>query len=44
LVCGRGKDVRRGCGRVNMVQYCVRMYINGKMRLVETIPGMDKGE
>jgi hypothetical protein len=29
--------------RVNMVEYYVLMYENGKMRLVETIPGMGKG-
>jgi hypothetical protein len=35
-----GKDVGR---RVNMVQYCVYMYVNGKMISVETIPGWWEG-
>jgi hypothetical protein len=39
-----GKQYRR----VNMVIYCVHMNVNGKMKPVETIPGMgeegDKGE
>jgi hypothetical protein len=29
---------------VNMVEYYVLMYKNGKMRHVETVPGMGKGE
>jgi hypothetical protein len=33
-----GRDVRKGCRRVNMV-YSL-MYENGKMRPIETIPGM----
>jgi hypothetical protein len=40
---GGGERVRR----VNMVEYYVHMYENGKMRPVETIPAMgdgDKGE
>jgi hypothetical protein len=28
---------------VNMVEYYVLMYENGKMRPVETIPGMEEG-
>jgi hypothetical protein len=36
-----------GCGervmRVNMCKYCVHTYENGKMRPVETIPGMGAG-
>jgi hypothetical protein len=42
-----GEDIRKGCGRVNMVEYYALMYENGKMRPVETIPAMggeDKGE
>jgi hypothetical protein len=38
---------RKGCRRVNVVEYYVLMHENGKMRPVETIPGMgerDKGE
>jgi hypothetical protein len=27
---GRGKKVGKGCRRVNIVQYCVHMYVNGK--------------
>jgi hypothetical protein len=38
-----GEDARKGCGRVNMVEYYVLMY--GKMRPVETVPGMgERGE
>jgi hypothetical protein len=34
-----------GCGeRVQESKYCVHVYINGKMRPVETIPGMGGGE
>jgi hypothetical protein len=29
---------------VNIVQYCVHMYVNGKMITVETIPGMGEGK
>jgi hypothetical protein len=42
-----GEDRRKGCRRVNMVEYYALMNENGKMRSVETIPGMgggDKGE
>jgi hypothetical protein len=35
-----GEDIRKGCRRVNMVEYYILMYENGKMRLVETVPGM----
>jgi hypothetical protein len=35
--------LKKGCRRVNMVEYYVHMYENGKMRPVETIPGMRKG-
>jgi hypothetical protein len=38
-----GEDIRKGCRRVNMVEYYVLMYENGKMRPVETIPGMGEG-
>jgi hypothetical protein len=37
---GRGEDIRKGCRRVNMVEYYALMYENGKMRPVETVPGM----
>jgi hypothetical protein len=43
---GRGEDIRKkwkGCRRVNMVEYYVLMYEKGKMRPVETIPGMGGG-
>jgi hypothetical protein len=33
---GSGEDVGKGCRRVNIVH----MYVNGKMRPVETIPRM----
>jgi hypothetical protein len=35
----------KGYGRVNMVEILCSMYVNGKMRTVQTLPGMgDKGE
>jgi hypothetical protein len=38
---GRVAHVGRGCRRVYTEPiYCVHMYVNGKMRLVETIPRM----
>jgi hypothetical protein len=40
---GWGKEVRKGSRRVNVVEFNVLMYENGKMRPVETIPGM-RGE
>jgi hypothetical protein len=40
----RGEDIRKGCRRVNMVEYYVHMYENGKMRPVETIPGIEGGK
>jgi hypothetical protein len=41
---GSGEDVRKGCRRVNVVEYYELMYVNGKMRPVDTIPGLGKGE
>jgi hypothetical protein len=38
-----GEDIRKGCRRVNVVEYYVLMHENGKMRPVETIPGMGGG-
>jgi hypothetical protein len=38
---GRREDVRRGCKRW---KHCVLVHENGKMRPVETIPGMGRGE
>jgi hypothetical protein len=35
---GRGEDIRKWC------KYCALMYVNGKMRSVETIPGMSEEE
>jgi hypothetical protein len=35
---------KKGCRRVNMVEYYVLMYENGKMRHVGTIPKMGGGE
>jgi hypothetical protein len=26
----------KGCGRVSIVKYCVHIYVNGKMKPVET--------
>jgi hypothetical protein len=40
---GEGRNIRKGCGKVNMVEYYVLMYENGKMRPVETLPGMGGG-
>jgi hypothetical protein len=34
----------KGCRRGNMVEILLHMYVNGKMRPVETIPGMREGE
>jgi hypothetical protein len=41
-----GEDIRKVHRKVNMVEYYVLMYENGKMRPAETIPGKgrDKGE
>jgi hypothetical protein len=35
--------IRKGWRRVNMVEYYALMYVNGKMRPIETIPGMGRG-
>jgi hypothetical protein len=37
-----GENIRKGCRGVDMVEYYVLMYENGKMRHVETVPGMGK--
>jgi hypothetical protein len=34
------EEVGKGSRRVNMVQILCNMYVNGKMRPVEVIPGM----
>jgi hypothetical protein len=43
LVPVGGEDIRKGCRRLNMVEYYILMYENGKMRPPETIPGMGGG-
>jgi hypothetical protein len=40
---GKGEDVGKGYRRVMWCKYCVYMYINGKMRPVETIPRIGRG-
>jgi hypothetical protein len=37
---GRGEDIRKGIGELLWRKCYVYMYVNGKMRPVETIPGM----
>jgi hypothetical protein len=48
LVPAGGEDVEKGHRRVNIVKYCTHRYVNGKMRPVETTPGIgrvgNKGE
>jgi hypothetical protein len=36
----RRQEVRKGCGRVNMVQILCTHICKGKTRPVETVPGM----
>jgi hypothetical protein len=43
-ISGRGEDIRKECGRVNVVEYYALMSGKGKMRPGETIPGMRGGE
>jgi hypothetical protein len=38
-----GGDIRKCCRRMKWCKYYVLMYENGKMRPVETIPGMGGG-
>jgi hypothetical protein len=38
-----GEDIRKGCKRVNMVEYYALMNENGNMRPVETVPRMEGG-
>jgi hypothetical protein len=40
---GGGEDIRKGCRGETMVEYYVLRNENGKMRPVETIPGMEGG-
>jgi hypothetical protein len=39
----KGEEVGKRCRRMNTYKYCVHMYVNGKMRPVESIPEM-RGE
>jgi hypothetical protein len=43
-----GEEIRKECTCVNVVEILCTVYVNGKMRPVETIPGIrgreDKGE
>jgi hypothetical protein len=36
---GTEKEVGKGCGKVNIVQILIHVFINEKMIPVETIPG-----
>jgi hypothetical protein len=38
----RGEEVGRGVGGQTRCKYCEHMYVNGNIRLIETIP--DKGK
>jgi hypothetical protein len=38
------EEVGKERGRVSIAQYCVHMYVNGKMRPVETASEMGGGE
>jgi hypothetical protein len=40
---GKGKDVEKGCRRVNIVQILFTHVCKWKMTPVETIPGMEGG-
>jgi hypothetical protein len=41
---GRETDIKKRGWRVNIVEiFCVHMYVNGKMRPVETMPGIGGG-
>jgi hypothetical protein len=40
---GEEKMWGKGVGGWIWYKYCVHMYVNGKMRLIETIPGMKGG-
>jgi hypothetical protein len=43
LVPVGGEDVREGVGGWTWYQYCVHIYVNGKMRPVESAPGLEVG-
>jgi hypothetical protein len=38
-----GEDIKKGCGRVKMVEYYALVNENGKMRPAEAIPGIRGG-
>jgi hypothetical protein len=40
---GRGKDIKKGCGRKMWWKYYLLMNETGKMRPVETTSGMGEG-
>jgi hypothetical protein len=40
---GSGEVSWKGCRRVSMVKKYIHMYVNAKMVLVESIPGMEGG-
>jgi hypothetical protein len=40
---GWGRSWGRGEGGWIWYKYCIHMYVNGKMKSVETIPGMGRG-
>jgi hypothetical protein len=42
LVSVSGEDIRKGYSRVSLVELYVLMYENGKMRPVETVPGIGR--
>jgi hypothetical protein len=37
-----GEDIKKGCRKVNMEEILCTMYVNGKMRDIETIPGIGR--
>jgi hypothetical protein len=38
------EEGEKGVGGWIWCKYCVHLYVNGKMRHVETVPGMGEGE
>jgi hypothetical protein len=43
-ISGRVKDTRKECKRMNIVSILLVMCKHGKMRHVETVPGMEEKE
>jgi hypothetical protein len=41
---GKVKDVRKVCRKVNIEKILCTIYLNGKMKTVESIPRMKEGE